>query len=100
LLTAYYGDLFNRPPRPDEWAADAAFLTSGGPQLQLAADVLATDEYRTDLVQGLYERLLDRPADSAGLAASVQALRLGAADDAIVLSLLTSSDEFFSKTRG
>jgi hypothetical protein len=98
FLTAVFNDLFGRGPRPDERASVSAALAGGMTPQQAATSLLNTDEYRGDLVKGLYTRLLDRAADAAGFNAAVEQLRMGVRDELVVLGLLTGSDEFCNKT--
>jgi hypothetical protein len=61
----------------------------------VAAALLASTEYRQQLVQADYQRFLLRPADSSGLAAFLGALQGGARDED-VLAALAGSAEYWS----
>ena len=66
LVQAFYKLLLTRSGSAAEVAGWVAALPQLGQQ-GVAAQFLATPEYRTDLVQGYYTALLDRTAEQAGL---------------------------------
>ncbi|HLN28813.1 MAG TPA: hypothetical protein VK395_13795 [Gemmataceae bacterium] len=66
LVEAFYKLLLNRTGSATEVSSWVAALPQLGQQA-VAAQFLATPEYRTDLVQGYYTALLDRTAEQAGL---------------------------------
>jgi hypothetical protein len=83
--------------------ADASALSGFGGQLNsgqsraaVAAEILFSTEAEQDLVNGLYQKLLHRQADSGGLSNFVAALQHGARDEDIILALAASA-EYFSR---
>jgi hypothetical protein len=71
-------------------------LNSYAAQRQAEATALVTSkEYRTDLVNGWYQRYLGRAADAAGLAGNVAALAAGTTDEQVIAGLV-GSGEFFT----
>ena len=66
FAAALYQDALGRPV--DSGAAQSVeqFLAQGGTRSQAAANILASNEYRTDLVQSYYMRFFGRPADPSG----------------------------------
>jgi hypothetical protein len=99
-LTRLYQKVLNRAP-------DAAGLSSNlngllnayAAQRQTeSAGLLSSDEYRTDLVKGWYQKYLGRAADAAGRAASAAALAAGATDEQVIAALV-GSDEYFARHR-
>ena len=54
--------------------------------------MMDTPEYRTDVVEGLYERYLGRAADPQGLEQDVQALANGVTTDQVKAAILSSQE--------
>jgi hypothetical protein len=73
------------------------FLNGGGSRVQMAQAILSSDEYHTDVVQGLYEALLHRPADPSGLALGVWLLGMGNRDEVVEAALLGSPEYFVTR---
>jgi len=74
-------------------------LAAGATRAQVATAIFASDEYRGHLVDGFYQRFLDRPADVGGLAAWANALKAGRRDEVVLAGIMDSdSREFFNKT--
>jgi uncharacterized protein GlcG (DUF336 family) len=96
FITALYADLLGRPADVGARAALDGLLAGGVSRTQVAAGVLASDEYLGDLVNGFYQDFLGRPADAAGLAAFTHYLRQGGHDEAVVAALI-GSDEYFAR---
>jgi hypothetical protein len=63
-----YADLLGRWPGPTEIVAVRVAYPTGLPDLQFAQEIVASPEYRHQVVQNLTQRLLGRPATSAELA--------------------------------
>jgi hypothetical protein len=61
----------------------------------IAAMVFSSAEYERRRVNELYEQLLDRPADSAGLAYFGNQLAHGVNDESIIAQII-ASDEYFA----
>ena len=69
FISALYSDFLNRPVDNIGLQAGETFLQQGGTRSDLAASILGSSEYRSDLVSGYYLELLHRPADTNGLTA-------------------------------
>jgi hypothetical protein len=92
FLAALYQDSLGRAADGPGQAAFQAALASGWSRSQVAAALLASTEYREQLVQGDYQRLLLRPADSSGLAAFLGALQGGARDEDVIAAIAGSAE--------
>jgi uncharacterized repeat protein (TIGR03803 family) len=91
-LTQVYADFFHRPLDPSGLATWEGLLNQGFSRTQVAQFIQQGLEYRTDVVEALYSKLLHREADSAGLdgfttflggggtAAQVEAAIMGSAE--------------------
>jgi hypothetical protein len=77
FLAAAYQDLFGRPIDPIGQADLAAALGAGATRQQVAALLLASDEYLNLRVTGFYRLFLLREPDPAGLASHVARLKMG-----------------------
>ncbi len=96
-----YLDLLNRP-------ADTAGLASWSDELnqgtltrtQVAGQIVASGEYRTDLIQRFYQTFLHRPADAAGLTSWTNYLAQGGTDAGLEAALLGSSEYFTARGGG
>jgi hypothetical protein len=64
-----------------------------------SAVLLSSNEYRTNLVKGWYQKYLGRAADAGGLAGNVALLAAGATDEQVIAGLVGSA-EYFSKNGG
>src|SRR5207245_485987 len=74
-------------------------LSGGGSRDQVVQSILSSQEYRTLVVEQLYQSYLGRTADAAGLNNDVQALAAGATTDQIKASIL-GSDEYNQRAGG
>jgi hypothetical protein len=111
FLTALYSDILNRAI---DSAALARFssrnLTDSTVRAQVAAEVFASSEYQTDLVNfpqhvaqnynsgfavGFYQTYLHRAADATGLAAAQAQFKAGQTDFQVMQTIL-ASDEYFT----
>jgi hypothetical protein len=92
FLAALYQDGLGRPADAPGQAAFQAALAGGWTRGQVAATLLASTEYRQQLVQADYQRYLLRPADNAGLEAFVAALQGGARDEDVLAALAGSAE--------
>jgi hypothetical protein len=57
-------------------------LAIGATRAQVAMAIFGSDEYLQHVVEGFYQRFLDRAAEQAGLAAWTQRLKQGHSDEA------------------
>jgi len=95
FVCALYEDLLGRAPDAPGLALWQSQLAGGTSRSQVASMLLASQEYRTDLVEGYYQSFLGRPADPSGISSWVGALSAGASDQSVIEGLL-GSDEFYS----
>jgi hypothetical protein len=93
-----YRDLLDRAPSSADLATFADALGKGGTRTQVAAALLASDEYRLALTQSVYASYLGRPASGAEAAGGLSLLKAGASDEDL-RSLVLGSGEYLS-TRG
>jgi hypothetical protein len=93
FLDAVYQDVLSRPVDSGGLAAFTALAAEGaGGRLQVIDALFTATEYRQDLVQSDYQRLLHRTADPAGLDFYVAELSNGTRDDQILASLIGSRE--------
>jgi len=97
FLDALFQDALGRTVDASGRVFYDAIMAKGATPASVAAIIFGSDEYRRDLVSGLYERLLDRPADPRGLDAFVGQLAAGQRDEQIIAEMV-ASDEYFAKT--
>jgi hypothetical protein len=93
-LAQVYLDLLQRPADPIGLAGWTSLLSQGISRAQVVADIEASSEYLTLVVQGLYGFYLARPADSAGLNGFVQFLSSGGTIEALKSTFLGSAEYF------
>ena len=94
FITGLYQDVLNRTPSNAEIAGWVTALDNGTSRLSVSTDFLTSQEYRTDLVQADYLTFLLRPADSAGVAAWVNALNAGATDQEVLAAIFGSAEGY------
>jgi hypothetical protein len=87
FLNALYHDLLGRAPTAGERA-----LFGGASRMQVAAQVLASNEYRTLLIQSYFQMFLGRAPTSAELSAFLAMFGAGASDEAVAAAILGSAD--------
>jgi uncharacterized protein (TIGR03118 family) len=94
FLTNLFQDALGRAVQ----TADQNFFTqqfaNGATPAQVAAEVLASQEFRQDFVKADFQQFLHRGADSIGLNFYVNALNAGQTDEQVAASV-AGSDEFF-----
>jgi autotransporter-associated beta strand protein len=99
FVTDAYMDLLGRSPDPGGLAAWTALLDlNQATRLQVALGIENSPEYRMDVVQQLYQRLLRRAADPAGLTGGVSFLAAGGTSTQLEAVILASPEYF--QTRG
>jgi hypothetical protein len=74
FIIALYQDALNRAADPGGRVAFDQALMNGATRAQIAAMIFGSQEFQQDLVQGFYQQLLRRAADSDGLSADLSAL--------------------------
>jgi Domain of unknown function (DUF4214) len=100
FIDSAYEDLFGRSPDPGGLALWEAALASGVSRTAVAADLLASTEYRTDLVGSYYERFLGRAADPGGMLTALRALASGATDGQVIAGFIGSPEFYAVATSG
>jgi hypothetical protein len=96
FVTAVYLDLLSRPVDSASLAAWVAALEGTTTRFQVAQTLLSDVEYRTDLVQGWYQRFLGRGATMSEVNAWLSFFGSGATDEQIIADI-TGSDEYFNR---
>jgi hypothetical protein len=100
-----YLDLLGRSADPGGlafWTQQIDVDISGGlpiARTRVAQGLMASAEYRTDVVDTLYEQVLDRAPDAGGLANGLAFLGAGNSTQELEASFL-GSDEYFTKQAG
>ena len=97
FLTALYEDALSRPVDSGARHYFDSLLAGGVTPSQVAATVLASDEYLGDLVAGVYLDLLERPVDAGAETFWISQLRHGLRDEQVIAAVC-ASDEYFAKT--
>lgn len=95
FVTALFKDFLNRTPSSSELAIWVGALGTMSRE-QVAALILGTLEYDSDLVKSYYLQFLRRPADSTGLNFFANALNGGTLTDEQVIASLIGTDEYFN----
>jgi uncharacterized protein GlcG (DUF336 family) len=93
FLQALYQDALNRPIDAGGRAVFRQALAAGATPAQIASTILASPEYRQQLVQSFYQQFLHRAADPGGLSVFVSALQSGDRDERVIAALI-GSDEY------
>jgi hypothetical protein len=94
-LTALGNDILGGPLPAAQQAAFTAELQHGTPRSTVVRQLLESPEGKRAQVNGLYQRILGRAADPAGLKTGVGILNQGKSQDRILINLF-SSPEFFN----
>ena len=97
FITALYQALLNRTPAVGEVSFWQGVMAGGASDTQVAADILASQEYRNDLVSSYYSEFLGRPVDAGGLATYTGALASGMTNEQVIAQL-ASSPEYFNES--
>ena len=99
FLTQAYLDLLHRMPDPSGLAAFTAALNAGSTRFDVVMGIEASPEYRTLVVENLYEQYLGRAADPSGLSTGLAILNAGGTDEDVA-TFLTASPEYFQNRAG
>jgi hypothetical protein len=94
FVAQLYLDLLKRPADAGGLASWTDLLAQGGSRTQVVQGILASVEYRTNLVQELYGALLGRAADPEGLANAVEFLGAGGAVAQLKAAMLGSPEYY------
>jgi hypothetical protein len=96
FLNYLWRDLLNREIDPQANSYFLGLLSSGTSTYQVSQQILASTEYRTDLVNTYYIGMYHRQGDSGGLNYFAGQLNGGATDEA-VLEFMLAQNEFFNR---
>jgi hypothetical protein len=96
LVDALFTTILGRPVDASGLAQFEQEQSIGANSSQLAAQILASDEYQRQVASTRLTQFLGRPADSSGVSYFAALLHAGTADDQIASDIL-ASDEFFAK---
>jgi hypothetical protein len=96
FLNAVAHDVLGRAIDPAGMTVETQLLSQGVSRAEIAAGSLGSPEGAKVFGQNAYQQFLQRPADSAGLAAVVGYLGTGKADDSLITAILVGSNEFFN----
>jgi hypothetical protein len=94
FVDALYRDLLGRALDPTGGKIWPQYIIQGQTRQQVAANVLASEEYLQDLVNGYYLEFLYRQADTFGLNAFVEALQQGTPDQNVIADILASGESY------
>jgi Domain of unknown function (DUF4214)/PKD domain len=100
FIAQAYLDVLGRRPSVSDLAFFDTFLTGGGTRTELAASLLASDEYRSALVRSIYTAFLRRPASAPEVAAEVALLDGGATDEQVKAIVLGGAEYFVNEGGG
>jgi hypothetical protein len=95
-VSALYQSLLGRPPSPNELTTWLTAMSGSTTRLQVAQAILASTEYRTDLLQSWYRRFLGRPATNDEITSGLSSFGAGAKDEQIIANLI-GLDEYFAQ---
>jgi len=99
LVDALFTTILGRSVDSGSLAFFQRELTAGATASQVAAQILASDEYQHQLAGALLTRFLDRPADQIGADYFAAELHAGATDERVAGEIL-ASDEFLARSTG
>ncbi len=99
FVTQAFFDLLKRAPDPTGLAFFTNQLNTGTSRAQVAQQIVTSVEYRTLVVQNIYQTFLRRSADAGGLTTFVNLLNSGGTIEQ-VQSLIIGSDEYFQTQGG
>jgi hypothetical protein len=95
-----YLDILHRDADHAALVSFTTFLGGGGTRQQVASALLASDEYRTIVVNTAYKTFLRRSPDTLGLQAGVALLKGGGTDEQLEANLLGSAEYFTAQGGG
>jgi uncharacterized protein GlcG (DUF336 family) len=96
FLDALYADLVGHPADPTTRGELSRALAHGLSRTVVAGAVLNSPAHQQQIVEGIYERFLHRPADPQGLSGGAAFLRHGGHDEAFAAGII-GSDEYFGR---
>ena len=95
-IIALYQDLLGRSPSTTELHSWLAAMGSGTTRLQVAQNILSSDEYRTDLIQSWYQKYLRRSASVSEVNTWLSVFSSGGTDEQIIATIV-GLDEYFNR---
>jgi hypothetical protein len=99
-LTAFYQDAFHRPITDSERMLLDGFFAKGTTLFQVASSLVASNDWQFNVIQGYYQRYMDRTANMLEVGGWTGQLRAGFSDDQVLAMFLGSPDqEFFRKVQ-
>src|SRR5262249_23487973 len=98
-LNAAFTDLLGRAADAGAQAAFLPALQRGVSRVNVALQIVTSDEYRSRLVSGYYSKLLGRIPAPAEVAGWVNALKQGTPDEG-VLNAIVGSAEYYQNKKG
>jgi len=96
FLAAIYQDALGRSIDANGLASFNAAMQNGATATQVAAVIFASDEFKSDRVQGFYASFLGHSANQTGLQYWVGVLDKGSSDQFVIAGIL-ASNELFAK---
>jgi hypothetical protein len=90
-----YSDVFGRAIDPTGDSHIQASLDVGVPRRGIAEAIFSSGEFRYDFINGLYETLLGRPAEQAGINEWLGYIQAGHRDEEVIAGIV-GSPEYFS----
>ncbi|HJT31483.1 MAG TPA: Ig-like domain-containing protein [Pirellulales bacterium] len=94
LVQALYQNLLGRAASAGDVAYWSSVLNNGVPASSVAAAIVGSTEFRSDLINGYYQSYLGHPADLGGLNYWLSNLQVGLPRTVVQAGIL-SSDEYF-----
>lgn len=92
FLSALFSDALGRPIDAAAKTHFDAELTAGATHAEVADEVFASAEYRTDVVRDLFRLALDRTPDSGGSGYFADQLAHGKTDDQVLAEIMSSPE--------
>jgi hypothetical protein len=98
-LRALYQDVLNRPITPAETAGDLNQMAGGVTEAQIAQNVITSNEARTVVINGWFNKYLGRGPTATELQNDLASLSAGNTYASIQIGII-SSDEFYARAGG
>ncbi len=99
FVAQMYLDLLHRPVDPGGLATFTQLLNAGQSRTQVVTTLEGSQEYLSDVVQGIYRQFLKRAADPTGLTAFTSMLASGGTNEQVD-ALIAGSQEYFQNRGG
>jgi hypothetical protein len=94
-----FADVLGRQPDGGELATFASQVTDPASRATVARALLSSPEHESEVIQSVYQALLGRAAESAGVAYWQQQMA-GGTDETALIASVAGSDEFFNHVGG